>query len=58
MTNLKSGMSARWRGAVCVSALAVALAPCAHAIAAQPASFLDSIHRQTTLTSTVPENGD
>ncbi len=26
--------------------------------ATQPASFLDSIHRQTTLSSTVPENGD
>ena len=26
--------------------------------AAQPASFLDGIHRQTTLTSTVPDNGD
>jgi hypothetical protein len=24
----------------------------------QPASFLDGIHRQTTLTSTVPDNGD
>jgi len=58
MTNLKSGMSAwRWR-AVCATALAAALAPCAAAIAAQPASFLDSIRRQTTLTSTVPENGD
>ena len=26
--------------------------------ATQPASFLDGIHRQTTLTSTVPDNGD
>jgi hypothetical protein len=26
--------------------------------AAQPASFLDGIHRQTTLSSTVPDNGD
>jgi hypothetical protein len=58
MMNLMSGMDMRWRRAVCVSALAAALGPCAHAIAAQPASFLDSIHRQTTLTSTVPENGD
>jgi hypothetical protein len=58
MTNLTSGMGMRWRRAVCMSALAAALAPCAHAIAAQPASFLDSIHRQATLTSTVPENGD
>ena len=58
MTNLLSGMSGRWRRAVCLSALAVALAPCASAIAAQPASFLDSIRRQTTLTTTVPDNGD
>ena len=58
MTNLTSGVRARCRRAVCVSALAAALAPCAHAIAAQPPSFLDSIRRQTTLTSTVPENGD
>ncbi|RFB78457.1 hypothetical protein [Methylovirgula sp. 4M-Z18] len=28
------------------------------ALAGQPASFLDTIHHQTTLTSTVPENGD
>ena len=26
--------------------------------ATQPASFLDGVHRQTTLTSTVPDNGD
>ncbi len=26
--------------------------------ATQPASFLDGLHRQTTLTSTVPDNGD
>ena len=58
MMNLMSGMDMRWRRAVYASALATALAPCVHAIAAQPASFLDSIHRQTTLTSTVPENGD
>jgi len=58
MTNVKSGMSASWRRALCASALAAVLAPCAAANAAQPASFLDSIRRQTTLTSTVPENGD
>ena len=58
MTNLKSGMSEWWRRAACMGALAAALAPCAAAIAAQPASFLDSIRRQTTLTSTVPGNGD
>ena len=51
-------MRARWRRAVCAGALAAALSPCARAVAAQPGSFLDSIHRQTTLTSTVPENGD
>lgn len=28
------------------------------ASATQPASFLDRVHRQTTLTSTVPDNGD
>ena len=58
MMNPMSGVRMRWRRGVCVGALAAALAPCAHAIAAPPASFLDSIHRQTTLTSTVPENGD
>jgi hypothetical protein len=35
-----------------------ALAPQAAAPATQPASFLDGVHRQTTLTSTVPDNGD
>ena len=58
MINLMSAMNMRWRRTVCMSALAAVLAPCAHAMAAQPPSFLDSIHRQTTLTSTVPENGD
>ena len=38
-------------------ALAVAT-PQAALPATQPASFLDSVHRQTTLTSTVPDNGD
>src|SRR5208337_1706116 len=46
------------RNPVCASALAAALVPCAAAFAAQPGSFLDSIHRQTTLTTTVPDNGD
>jgi sugar lactone lactonase YvrE len=46
------------RGALCVGALAALLAPCLAATSAQPPAFLDSIHRQTTLTSTVPENGD
>ena len=39
------------------AALAVA-APYAALSATQPASFLDGIHRQTTLSTTVPENGD
>ena len=42
-------------GALVASA---ALLPQAAAPAAQPASFLDRIHRQTTLISTVPDNGD
>jgi hypothetical protein len=58
MRNLKFGMSAWSRRTVCASAFAAALLPSASAIAAQPATFLDSIRRQTTLTSTVPENGD
>ena len=47
------------RRAALASALcaAVALTPQA-APAAQPTSFLEGIHRQTTLTSTVPDNGD
>jgi hypothetical protein len=39
------------------AALAVATPHAAHA-AAQPSSFLDGVHRQTVLTSTVPDNGD
>ena len=39
-------------------ALLAAIAPSAAALAAQPAAFLDTIHRQTTLSTTVPENGD
>jgi hypothetical protein len=35
-----------------------ALLPQAAASAPQPASFLDRLHRQATLTSTVPDNGD
>jgi hypothetical protein len=35
-----------------------ALLPQAATPASQPAGFLDGIHRQTTLTSTVPDNGD
>jgi hypothetical protein len=53
---LKSGA----RSATLLSALiaSAALAPQAAAPATQPASFLDSIHRQTVLSTTVPENGD
>lgn len=58
MTNVKSGMSAPWRRALCMSALAAALAPCAAAAATEPPSFLGRLHRQMTLVSTVPENGD
>ncbi|HEX9169626.1 MAG TPA: hypothetical protein VF886_11985 [Roseiarcus sp.] len=39
------------------AALAIAT-PYAALSATQPASFLDGIHRQTVLSSTVPENGD
>ena len=42
-------------GAIFASA---ALAPQAALPAAQPASFLDRVHQQTTLASTVPDNGD
>jgi hypothetical protein len=53
---LKSGA----RSATLLSALiaSAALAPQAAAPATQPASFLDSVHRQTVLSTTVPENGD
>jgi hypothetical protein len=48
------------RRAALVGALAASIAlPQARATwAAQPAGFLDGIHRQTTLASTVPDNGD
>jgi hypothetical protein len=39
-------------------AASAVLSPLAATQAAQPANFLDGIHRQTTLISTVPENGD
>src|SRR5471030_2007423 len=39
-------------------AASAALSPLAATQAAQPTNFLDGIHRQTTLISTVPENGD
>ena len=58
MTIRNHGISNSLRSAVCASALAAALVPSAAALAAQPGSFLDGIHRQTTLTTTVPDNGD
>lgn len=58
MTIRNSIIDNRLRGAVCGTALAAALIPCGSALAAQPGGFLDGIHRQTTLTTTVPENGD
>ena len=51
----RSGRRATLLSALIASA---ALAPQAATPAAQPASFLDSVHRQTVLSSTVPENGD
>ncbi len=58
MTTRNHRISKPLRSAVCASALAAALVPCAAALAAQPGSFLDGIRRQTTLTTTVPGNGD
>ena len=46
----------RFRGALHL-ALAAALLPAA-ASAATPEGFLGTLHRQSTLTSTVPDNGD
>jgi hypothetical protein len=57
MTIRNPSISKLLRSAVCASALTAAV-PCTAAVAAQPGSFLDSIHRQTTLTTTVPDNGD
>jgi hypothetical protein len=51
----RGGRRATLLGALIASA---ALAPQAAAPATQPAGFLDSIHRQTVLSTTVPENGD
>jgi hypothetical protein len=58
MTTPDPGMKKLLRRAVSVSALAGALISSAGALAAQPGSFLDRIHRQSTLSTTVPENGD
>jgi hypothetical protein len=52
-------MSPRRREALLGALVAMAaFAPQAALPATQPASFLDGIHRQTVLISTVPENGD
>ncbi len=45
-------------GALRVGAIATVAAPCVATAAAEPPSFLGRLHRQTTLASTVPENGD
>lgn len=56
MTMLTFRLAKPLVGAISAAALALPLAPC---IAAAPSqAFLDRIHRQTTLTSAVPENGD
>jgi hypothetical protein len=48
----------RRKGMLACALLVCALAPGTALAAAQAPSFLDRIHRQTTLGSTVPENGD
>src|SRR5271166_1383554 len=60
MTGHRDIFSRDGRRANLLGALAAftALLPQAATSAQQPASFLDRIHRQTTLTSTVPDNGD
>ncbi len=60
MTRHGDGLKRDARRATLLSALvaSAALAPQAATFAAQPASFLDGVHRQTVLSSTVPENGD
>jgi hypothetical protein len=51
----RGGRRATLLGALIATA---ALAPQAASPATQPASFLDGVHRQTVLSTTVPENGD
>ena len=60
MTRRRDTSKGGGRRATVLSALitSAALLPQAAAYSAQPASFLDGIHRQTTLVSTVPDNGD
>src|SRR5277367_4680941 len=54
-TILRTGRRATLLSAMLASAV---LLPEALAHAAPPSIFLDKIHRQTTVTSTVPDNGD
>ncbi len=60
MTRHRDVLKRDARRATLLSALiaAAALMPQAALPAAQPASFLEGIHRQATLASTVPDNGD
>jgi hypothetical protein len=60
MTRHRDAILRAGRRATLLSALAAgaALLPEAPTQAAQPSIFLDKIHRQTTVTSTVPDNGD
>jgi hypothetical protein len=60
MTGHRDLLKSGGRRATLLSALiaSAALAPQAARPAAQPASFLDGVHRQTVLSTTVPENGD
>src|SRR5271156_919548 len=60
MTRHSDNLTRGGRRATLLSVLiaSAALAPQAAAPATQPASFLDSVHRQTVLSTTVPENGD
>ena len=52
---LKSAATDGWRTAVCAMGVALGLAATAHAA---PKGYLETIHRHTTLTSSVTENGD
>ncbi len=60
MTRHRDVIRGGGRRATLLGALVAAavLPPLGPTQAAQPTSFLDGIHRQTTLVSTVPENGD
>ncbi len=54
MIFLTRRLSARWRAALAAAA-ALAVAPLAHAA---PKGFLETLHHNTTLINTVPDNGD